>query len=164
MAMKRQSSLFDAWQSPSPKAAKVGETTHSSLKRRLAGESWAKFQEELEKQRGKELILLAQKAARRARRENRAAGELQDPSLKGRGVRVNTNTKMGRKPNNVCAKLGIKNHRRELGGPVLRRDRTAHEKLAVLLAAASKRKAEKREAWRARVTGAHSRPRTSEPW
>ena len=128
MAMERQSSLFDAWQSPSPKAAKVGETTHSSLKRRLAVESWAKFQEELEEQRGEEVILLAQKTVLRACRENRAAGELQDPSLTGRGARVNTNTKMGRNPNDVYAKLRVKNHK----------------KLVVLVAMGSKCKAEKK--------------------
>ena len=113
VAMKRQTSLLDAWGSPSPKAAKDDET-HSSLKRRLSSKSWENFQECLEKQRAEEQAVLVQRASERERREKLTPGQTQDPSLKGRGV--STTTKMGRPSNSVYKKLGIKNHRRELGG------------------------------------------------
>ena len=41
---------------------------------------------------------------------------------------------MGRKKLSFYESIGRKQHKRELGGPNLRRDRTAHEKLAVLVA------------------------------
>ena len=128
--MKRQTSLLDAWPSPSPKAAKADET-HSSLKRLLPSRSWEEFKESVAKQRAEEADELVQRALRRNRRKNVAPGEVKDPSLNGRGV--STNCQMGRPSNSVYKKLGIKNHRRELGGPVLRRDKTAHEKMAVLI-------------------------------
>ena len=130
-AMKRQASLFDAWHQPSPKAART--CTNERLSKRVGSEAFRKFEEQLEGERHEEALLLKKRAQRRADRERCEPGELQDPSTKGRGF--SSRTTMGRpKGRAVYKRLGIKNHRRELGGPVLRRDRTAFEKLAILTA------------------------------
>ena len=45
-------------------------------------------------------------------------------------VCVASSEQMGRKKGSFYESIGRKQHKRELGGPILRRDRTAHEKLA----------------------------------
>ena len=59
-----------------------------------------------------------------------------DPSGQTRGYHKNPakGLKVGRPKYSHYKQTGREKHTRELGGPILRRDRTAHEKLSVLVA------------------------------
>ena len=140
--MKRQSSLSELWHETSSKVPKHSEKqAFSSLKKKLDTKTWLEFQAELTAKQASEKAAADERLRRKALRESRKPGEIVDPSTKKQGVNESSN--MGRKHFSFYKSIGNKKHKREFGGPILRRDRTAHEKLAVLVAVDSKCKGTK---------------------
>ena len=132
--MKRQSSLSELWQGPSSKVPKQSEEPEafSSLKKKLDTKTWLEFQAELKALQDREKAAADERLRSKAQRAARKPGEVVDPSTKTQGV--NFTSKMGRPKFSFYKSVGNTKHKRELGGPILRRDRTAHEKLAALVA------------------------------
>ena len=136
--MKRQKSLDELWrvqQSETPeKKARLDDEREpfSSIKKKCSDAQWHVFQEEIAAKRAEEDKLKAEKLRNKSLRDDAKLGEVRDPSTNGRGVSLTMH--MGRKAHSYYKEHGITKHKRELGGPVYRRDRTAHEKLAVLIA------------------------------
>jgi hypothetical protein len=136
--MKRQKSLDELWrvqQSETPeKKARLDDEREpfSSIKKKCSDAQWHVFQEEIAAKRAEEEKLKAEKRRNKSLRDDAKLGEVRDPSTNGRGVSLTMH--MGRKAHSYYKEHGITKHKRELGGPIYRRDRTAHEKLAVLIA------------------------------
>ena len=136
--MRRQKSLDELWrvqQSETPeKKARLDDEREpfSSIKKKCSDAQWHVFQEEIAAKRAEEEKLKAEKRRNKSLRDDAKLGEVRDPSTNGRGVSLTMH--MGRKAHSYYKEHGITKHKRELGGPIYRRDRTAHEKLAVLIA------------------------------
>ena len=143
--MERQSSLSELWHGPSNKEPKHSEDRFSLLTTRLSTESWVEFQANLGAKRASERAAEVERLRRKAERESRKPGGIVDPSTKQQGF--NTSRNIGRPKFSIYMAIGNNNHEPEsgVGGANVRRDRTAHEKMAVLIAADSKCKGVKND-------------------
>ena len=142
--MKRQSSITELfkWQGAS-KVAKTSEfEPFSSLKAKLGDETWVKFKAEVAAEQATAQAEAAERKRLQALRAARKPGEIHDPSAQKRGV--STNTKSRQRPT-FYELIGNTKHKRELGGPIVRRDFTAHEKLSILVKVDSECKVKKTE-------------------
>ena len=141
--MKRQASISELWGRDVKRHRSDDESSEfSAIKKKLDHKSYIEFQGELLAQRAAESREAKERAHRRVVRESRLPGGMVDPSGKTRGV-TNKNRASGRPKFSAYEQHGNKTHFRELGGPILRRDRSAVDKLSVLVAVDSKCKGTK---------------------
>jgi hypothetical protein len=126
---RKQSSLFETWGWSQEKSKKCdGRTTyeapqadsHKKLRKLMNGEALVMFEKSLEKQRELEHQLVIVRSAARTPSKQQGRGC-------ARGMKMSGRPKGSMRSEWACTK-----HTREKGGPVLRRDPTATEKLEIV--------------------------------
>ena len=131
---KRQCSLFETFSGEKrPRMTETTETlqmsSHRKLRSSLSGASLVAFEVELKKVRKLEALVEKQRALKRELRES--STQLVDPTKRAPSMTLG-NKVIGRPKGSMLSNKD-KSHKRSFAGPVLRRDPTAPEKLAMIM-------------------------------
>ncbi len=132
---RKQSSLFDCFGMSNEKLAKpsgecdMQQNSHSKLRKSLSGEALVTFDSHIQEIRACRTIVEMSRTAKQAARATSTG--LVDPMLRGRGVARGIH-KSGRPKGTNRDERTCHRHKRDFGGPVLRRDPTAFQKLAMI--------------------------------
>ncbi len=132
---RKQSSLFDCFGMSGEKLAKpsgecdLQQNSHSKLRKSLSGEALVTFDNNIQEIRECRTIVEMSRTAKQTARATSTG--LVDPMLRGRGVARGMN-KSGRPKGTSRDEQSTRRHKRSFGRPVLRRDPTAFQKLAMI--------------------------------